>query len=113
MATETEKDLKTLREWSELTDQYIAKSSEILGRISNANVEMQQSFLPPLRVLKFYGAKLSELLTRNQPQRASAGETMYTVPDNVVSINSGKKRAERWSKEADVTVGGVRLIELE
>lgn len=110
----TDKDLKVLKEWSEHTEQYIAKSSELLGQISNANVDMQQSFLPPLRVLKFYGLKLQELLNRNAPRRASIGEEggMYTVPDNVVSINSGKKRAERWSKQDDGTIGNVRLLEL-
>jgi len=109
----TDKDLKVLKEWSDITEQYIVKSSELLGQISNANAEMQQSFLPPLRVLKFYGLKLSDLLNRNAPKRASIGdEGMYTVPDNVVQISSGKKRAERWSKQDDGSVGNVRLLEL-
>ena len=102
------KDIAKMREWSEVTEKYISDSSALLGEVSDQN--MAQAMLPPLRVLKFYNGKLGDMLSRNEPQRASIGEDggMYTVPDNVVNINAGKKRAERWNDK-----GTVRLIELE
>lgn len=102
------KDIAKMREWWDTTEKYLSTSSSLLGEVSDQN--MAQSMLPPLRVLKFYNGKLGDMLSRNEPQRASIGDDggMYTVPDNVVSINSGKKRAERWS-----TSGEVRLLELE
>ena len=102
------KDVAKMREWSEVTEKYISDSSALLGEVSDQN--MAQAMLPPLRVLKFYNGKLGDMLSRNEPRRASIGEDggMYTVPDNVVNINSGKKRAERWNDK-----GTVRLIELE
>lgn len=102
------KDMAKMKEWSEVTDKYITDSSSLLGEVSDQN--MAQAMLPPLRVLKFYNGKLGDMLSRNEPKRASIGDDggMYTVPDNVVSINSGKKRAERWNDK-----GTVRLLELE
>ena len=101
-------DVAKLKEWCDVTEKYIDTCSAILGEVSDQN--MAQSVLPPLRVLKFYKGNLGDMLNRNEPKRASIGDEggMYTVPDNVVSINSGKKRAERWD-----TTGSVRLIELE
>ncbi len=101
------KDVAKLREWFDVTEKYIDTSSKLLGEVSDQN--MAQSVVPPLKVLKFYNGKLGDMLSRNEPTRASIGdEGMYTVPDNVVSIQSGKKRAERWS-----TTGEVRLIEID
>ncbi len=102
------KDVAKLREWFDTTEKYIETSSKLLGEVSDQN--MAQSVVPPLKVLKFYNGKLGDMLSRNEPKRASIGDEggMYTVPDNVVSIQSGKKRAERWDK-----TGTVRIMELE
>lgn len=102
------KDNAKLQEWCEITSKYLEASSALLGELSDQN--MAQAVLPPLRVLKFYKGQLSDMLSRNEPKKANIGDEggMYSVPDNVVSINSGKKRAERWNKNGDV-----RLIELE
>ena len=107
------KDIAKLREWCEETGKYLETSQALLGEISDQS--MAQSVLPPLRVLKFYKGNLGDMLSRNEPKKNSIGEEggMYSVPDNVVSINSGKKRAERWCKQEDGTPGQVRLIELE
>ena len=103
-------DIAKLSEWCEVTDKYISNCSALLGEVSDQN--MAQSILPPLKVLKFYNGKLGDMLSRNEPRRASIGEDggMYTVPDNVVNINAGKKRAERWNFNG---ASPVRLIELE
>ena len=102
------KDIAKLKEWREETAKYLEMSSSLLGEVSDPN--MAQSMLPPLRVLKFYNGNLGDMLSRNEPKRASIGDEggMYTVPDNVVSINSGKKRAERWSND-----GSIRLVEID
>lgn len=102
------KDMAKLKEWKENTEKYLESSSSLLGQISEQG--MAQSMLPPLRVLKFYMGALGDMVSRNEPKRASIGEDggMYTVSDNVVSIQSHKKRAERWSSD-----GAVHLIEVE
>lgn len=102
------KDIAKLKQFAEITEQYLEASSTILGEVYEE--QMKVALLPPLRVLKFYVGKLREMVSRNEPTRASIGDSgdMYTVPDNIVSIQSGKKRAERWNDK-----GTVRLIEVE
>lgn len=104
------KDIAKLRKFQEDTERYLSEASDLLGEV--ADQALVQSLLPPLKVIKFYNVKLGDMLTRNEPKRASIGIDgeggMYTVPDNVVSINSGKKRAERWNNN-----GTVRLLEIE
>lgn len=114
-----EKDMKTLKEWKELTEAYFDATSAVLGRISDGNQKIQQQFLPPLQVLKFYSAKLDELLSRfsnaSQPvKRGKIGingeEGMYTVPDNVVDIKSAPRRTDRWSEYKGTPV---HMIEID
>lgn len=103
------KDMAKMKEWVEETGKFLDKSATLLGSVSDQNL-VQGAALPPLRVLKFYTGHLRDMLSKDEPKKASIGDSgdMYSIPDNVVPLRASKKRAERWDDK-----GEVRLLELE
>lgn len=104
------KTIENLAAFVQITKNYLANASEVLGPVEDA---ISEQILPSLKVLKYYSVQIEKLV---QMAGGTAAKTENTsVPDNVVFINSAiqKRDVSNLLIKNKITGKLVRPIEME